>query len=125
MTNRLSLDPPLASADTWAGRQARYTMNMRASEAKIEEIRRDMLARRDRAECECVEPETPHTQTVTPLAEHLVLDCIRALKVISPSPYALDLMDMISRVYVIAPEHMVRMRRIEAMLEISSEEPAS
>ncbi len=56
---------------------------------------------------------------VTPLAEHVVLDCLRALKVIAPSPYARQLTDMIARGYVETPEHMVRMRRIYALLEIS------
>lgn len=105
MTNRLSLDPPLASADTWAGRRSprRFADAMR-------EHREAHISRDDE---------------VTPLAEHVVLDCLRALKIISPSPYALELMDMISKGYLQAPEHTVRMRRITALFEISAEEPAS
>ena len=112
MTARLSLDPPLASADTWAGKPTRFikTRYVYAGKGQPEPSVESGVARRD---------------DVTPLAEHVVLDCLRALKAISPSPYALGLIDMISRVYVMAPEHMVRMRRIEALLEISAEEPAS
>ena len=100
MTNRLSLDPPLASADTWAGRPRQFVV-----------------------------PEQHKAATwagrPTPLAEHLVLDCLRALKAISPSPYAMDLMDMISRGFLEIPGQTARMRRIAALLEISAEEHAS
>lgn len=113
MTARFTTDPPLASADTWAGKPTRFikTRYVYAGKGQPEPFVESDAARRD-------------DDGVTPLAEHVVLDCLRALKIISPSPYALELMDMISRVYLITSEHMVRMRRIEALLEISAEEPA-
>ena len=115
MTNRLSLDPPLASADTWAGR-SRRAFNCRLVhtwwESRQSEIEQQAAKEQRRDE-------------VTPLAEHVVLDCLRALKAVSPSPHAMELTDMISRGYLDTPNQITRMRRIAALLEISAEEAAS
>ncbi len=74
----------------------------------------------------CLEESTAWLSTsrdaaATPLAEHVVLECLRALKVIAPSPYARELTDMISRGFLDTPEHMVRMRRIYALFDIGKE----
>ena len=148
-------DAPLASADTWAGRQAPATKQHRfrfhnvscsqcgedfgpgdhgfsqcADHADVAYNWPGRLSERHNGRVTPPKPKAPAREAqrddgVTPLAEHIVLDCLRALKVISLSPYALELTDMISRGYLDTPEHIVRMRRIDALLKISSEESES
>ncbi len=97
MTARLSIHAPLASAE----REAQFEPQAKEAAAWL---------------------STSRDAAVTPLAEHIVLDCLRALQTISLSPYAKELTDMIALGYVDTPEPIVRMRRITALLKISKGE---
>ncbi len=98
MTARFTTDPPLASADTWAGRMSGKA---KAAEATF----RANMARRDAAAADYGEPETPHefyAGRPGSKAERVVCDCLRELRDIPDADrlYAHELTDAISAVYL-------------------------
>lgn len=147
MTARLSLDPPLASADSWAARKAPSLQHdahcadhardwlvagmekeQRGAPHKDECSRPALAAAHAALESQAKETAawlaTQHRDGIIPPAEHIVLDCLRALQAIPTDNrmYADELVDMIAKGYLdTAWGAKTSRRRVAALLRIAAE----
>jgi hypothetical protein len=149
MTARFTLDPPLASSEptvgpwkppkeyvvplasatSWAGRQAQTRAAVKAiaiAEAEIDAIFHRNEAQRNADAAAYGEPENKHEfyhGRPGSQAERIVLDCLREIQKIPETDnlYAKELTDAISKVYLQTRCSKVRMRRIGALLDIGVE----
>lgn len=125
MTARFTTDPPLASADTWAGRRQRAVNHLR-EKTTLELIWRRNMARRDQAAKDYGEPSDPHefyAGRPGARAETTVLDCLRELQSIPQIDrlFASELMDVIAKAYLsTAPDPNTSIRRITQLLKIAA-----
>lgn len=131
MTARFTVDPPLASTDTWAGRKAPAVtwgdvIVETEREAQIESIWHGNMARRDQAAQDYGEPAAPrefyHGRPGS-RAERIMLDCLLALQSIPDADriFADEFMDEIAKMFLAtSPDAKCSIRRIEALLRIAT-----